>query len=273
MFTEKVDVYVISLDKTFNTKQLVKLLPNSEVHVQTGVDIRKASLKNIYNAGIIGQAGYDSISEGRKRHSELNSIGGVGLAFANRFAMVKNVASPLLLLEDDFVINSEDKLVNELTSLHSHIDSFDIAVFGAQYKGNQNDLEPVPFMPKGWYYMFKDRFFATHCVFYSPKGREKVSSFLANEPMDMQIDSLYAFWAETKGLRIILQIEDPTVVQKWHISSIQTDTCVLCDIPPSHNKYTQFYKSVIFWKIMVFVLVLVILVLVCCIHSQRGKQS
>lgn len=261
MSKHQFDIRIISLDKHFSTVELQRVFPKSEVHIQTAVDIRKANLKNIYNSGIIGQAGYESINEGRKRHCEFSSIGGVGLALANRFAMMNHVERSLLLFEDDFLIQYAQKFVNELDTLTMHMDIFDLAVFGANYRGDLKNLEPVPFMSKGWYYMLKGRFWHTHCVFYSPKGRQKVSSLLSSEPMDMQIDGLYAFWAETKGLRVILQVKDATVTQKWHHSSIQTDNCKICDIHPSHDPSVT--RDSVIWKLIALVSLVLVVASVC----------
>ena len=267
MSKHNIDIRIISLQKKFSTIGLQSIFPNSKVQIQRGVDIRKANLKNIYKANIIGQAGYNSINQGRRRHSELNSKGGIGLGLANRFAISQHVELPLLLLEDDFKIKNTQKFVNEIDILNMHMDLFDLAVFGVNYRGSFENLEPVHFMPEGWYHLsLGEKFWNTHCVFYSPEGRRKVSSFFINEPMDMQIDGLYAFWAETRELRIILQVKKPTVVQKFHASSIQTDFCYMCDLLDNENMLS-FNKTSVMKVIFVSV---VLLVLYICIRRFRS---
>jgi hypothetical protein len=277
VFDKNIDVRIISLGKNKNLSKLDKLFPNSDIQYQRGVDIRKASLKNIYNAGIIGQAGYDSINEGRKRHSELNSIGGIGLAFANRFAMQKNFEKNLLLFEDDYYIVNEKKFISELSTLYSNTDLFDLAVFGALYHGDEKNLVKVPFMPNGWYYILKDKFWFLQCSFYSTEGRKKISELLTDEPLDMQIDSLYSLWAETKGIRIILQLDNASVKQKVHFSSIQTDKCTLCDFKPSTNKYVIEYHlnqraTIAETMLGAVVLVLLLVLFLYLKHTYNSKK-
>lgn len=237
------EIAVISLNADFDVSELKQIFPSHDVFVQQAVDLRKTSTSNLYSLGLISASGYTTLQHGRKWHWELNSKGGVGLAHANRIVLGKNDGM-ILLLEDDFKIRSVPKLKREMSLLTNNEQLFDIAVFGALYKGDPNDLVAVDFMPDGWYYMTKDKFWFLHCALYSSEGRKKIRQLLSEEPLDMQIDGLFSHWCETRKLRIILQVKYGTVGQRSHKSTIQTDNCTLCDISPSHpSPDLQPYKA------------------------------
>lgn len=258
-FVNRMDVLIISLNPQQSVYELTTLFPCSSVQVQRGVDLRNVQLLSLYKSKMIGQSGYTTIKEGRKWHWELNSKGAVGLAQANRIALEKG-SQPLLLLEDDYKIVKEVAFLNEVDLLNKHLDAFDLAIFGAQFQGDPKNLKPVTFMPSGWYHLTQDKFWFLHCVFYSPSGRRKVGKWLGQEPLEMQIDSLYAFWSETKDLRILLQIDHASVVQKVHISHIQTDRCALCDVRPSSGVPGEHTRNIM------LVGVLLLFLLVTCRH-------
>jgi hypothetical protein len=224
-FPYDIDVLVISLHK-HPLENLKKLFPRSRVDLQTAVDLRNVDVSDLYETGLIGQAGYDTITSGRKRHSELNSKGGVGLAHANRLALAKDPQRPLLLLEDDYDIKNRTRFLKQMQILYEHMDRFDLATFGARkIKGVVG--KKVDVMPKGWYHLATgSRFINLHAVVYSVSGRQKVAQWLAREPLDMQIDSLYSLWTETRGLRILANFKARVVTQKSHKSTIQTDSLI-----------------------------------------------
>jgi hypothetical protein len=227
------DVMVITLHDDFDLSELRKTFPRSVVKVQHAVDLRKVDTQTLYDAKLIGESAYTTITSGRKWHWEFNGKGAVGLAHANRLALSKG-SNNLLLLEEDFKIKSITRLRDEVDLLNRNASKFDMAVFGAKYHGKHRDLIPVDFMPSGWYYIVKDKFWFLQCAFYSSRGRKKVANLLCKRRLEMQIDSLYALWAELNELTIMIQVRSPTVVQKvtFH-STIQNDVCVLCNVSPS----------------------------------------
>lgn len=255
--SSKLDVQVISLDEDRSLTELKKMFPNSSVNIQRGVDLRNVSDMSLYKSGIIGASGSTTINEGRKFHWQLNSKGGLGIAHANRLAMSKG-SNPLLLLEDDYKIHNAEQFLQELAVLHSNTDKFDIAVFGAYYQGDVKTLEKCKFMSDGWYYLTNDKFWYLHCVFYSPKGRKKVENLLNMNRLDMQLDSLLSFWTEMKELRIVLQVDNSSVGQRTHVSAIQTDACILCNVDPFP---------------IYLISTLVICIVVMVVHTYRMKNE
>jgi len=257
-----IDVQVISLDEDRSLTDLKQMFPKSSVKIQRGVDLRNVSDMSLYKSGIIGASGHATINEGRKFHWQLNSKGGVGLAHANRLAMSKG-SNALLLLEDDYKIHNVKKFLQELSILYSKIDDFDVAVFGADYKGDVETLEKCKFMSDEWYYLSNNRFWLTHCVFYSPNGRKKMATLLNDRPLEMQIDSLFSFWAEMNELRIVLQVKNSSVGQITHVSDIQTDSCKLCDVDPQLNHGFPIY----------LISTLLICIFAMVVHTHRMKNE
>lgn len=184
---------------------------------------------------------------GRKWHHELNSKGGVGVAQANRLALLKDVTRPLLLFEDDYVIQNKSKFLDEIGTLLSGSVQYDMAVFGAFIIGQRGTWEREASLNSGWYVMNSSvNFYGLHAVLYSPSARERIGGLLSSTPLDMQIDSLYSYYAQTNpDFRVIVQLEDPSVVQSRHVSSIQNDTCHLCDLTPNNvlQNSTRSYLS------------------------------
>lgn len=265
------DVAIISLHSEptiYNT--MLRLLPSASVYVQAGVDVRKASLDNLAEADIINETGYTTLSEGRKWHWELNSKGGIGLAHANRIALLKNPKNHMLLLEDDCVIRSSDKFLEEITLLSQHASDFDMAVFGAYIvTGSSQPTKKVEYMPDGWYYLDGAQFILLHCVFYSKEGRIKVGNILKEGPLSMQLDGLYSTLARRRKITIIVQLQNVTASQSLHLSSIQNDVCTLCDVQP-HAAYVK-YIHIISWYPLVF-LSIVFSIVAVCLYS-RGRRG
>ena len=233
------DVLVITLKPDFDLSELRRIFPGADVNVQPGVDLRKVSTLSLARAGLVSPTGYTTLQQGRKWHFELNSRGGVGLAHANRLAMEQS-DRPLLLLEDDFRIVDTRSTVADCKALLQHLDEFDMAVFGARFRGDsRSGLSPASFLSNDWRFA-KGHFFLTHCVIYSPRGRQRVREHLRAQPLDMQIDSLFGFLAEISHTRLLLQVKNHTVVQSVHVSHIQNDTCAWCDVSPTFT-----YRNVV----------------------------
>ena len=266
------DVLVITLHDDFDLSELKRVFLHAVVKIQHAVDLRKVDAMSLYDARLIGESAYTTITTGRKWHWEFNGKGGVGLAHANRLALSKG-SNNLLLLEEDFEIKSITRLRDEVDLLNRNASKFDLAVFGAKYHGTRQDLIPVDFMPSGWYYIIKDKFWFTHAAFYTSRGRKKVANLLCERRLEMQIDSLYALWAELNELTIIIQVRSPTVVQKSTFqSTIQNDVCVLCNISPSvrFTKETVRKFRLFTWCLPIATVVVLALYY---IHKSRTRSS
>ena len=248
-----IDVSVISLDRKRDLSELRRLFPESNVSLQQGVDLRKVDVDVLLTSGIIGHVGRKNLKKGRKWHHELNSKGGVGLAQANRLALLKDVSRPLFLLEDDYRIQDSQKMFHEMNLMLSGYVEYDMAVFGAFTIGERGVWEREASLPSGWYILNPDvNFYGLHAVLYSPSAREKIGHLLSS-PIDMQIDSLFSSYGQSHpDFRILVQLDNPSVVQKIHVSSIQTDFCI------SPHKLGESY-----FKYLKFVLIVSFFILVC----------
>lgn len=255
------DVRVITLRRAFDLRALRRLLPGADVRVQPAVDLRAVPPMALARADVVAPSAFTTLQQGRKWHFELNSTGGVGLAQSVRLALEEN-DRPLLLLEDDFEVVDEARWVRECTTLLAHANMFDMASFGVAFQGSSIGLSPAYFMGDDAWQLAKGQFHYLHCVMYSPRGRGIVRRRLRDYPLDMQIDSLFGSLAEMDVLTIVLQVRRPSVTQRTHSSSIQTDACILCDIPALRQAHT-----------LLFATALVTVCLLWCVHHHRSGMS
>ena len=217
------------------------MFPDVPSRIQQAVNVRGVPTDKLYANNLISMSSYLSMTEGRKYHREINSLGAVGLAQANRIALLDYDSdnTNILLCEDDCQIKGQDKFKREISTLLSHTYSFDLAVFGGSIYNKTfsrvtvNELEAVPFMDDGWYYLdAKHDFFYTHCVLFTSRGRKIVGEHLMNERLEMQIDGLYSSMSRLNLIRVVIQLSNSTATQSPHFSSIQQGHCRLCSAAP-----------------------------------------
>lgn len=227
-------VRVISLkEPAALLKEAKRIFPSADVARQRGVDVRSATVDNLYHSGLITRTAGHALTDGRKYHHELSSQGAVGLAHAVRFALEADTTKPLLLLEDDCVFADIVALRRDVEVLLQHIDEFDLAVFGASvYRSHPTDASQVNFLPDNWKHLDQGFFWKCHCVLYSPRGRARIADHLRTHPLDMQIDGLYSSLATFGELDVLLQLRAHSAIQRVHYSSVQSMNtyCVLCAI-------------------------------------------
>lgn len=228
----------LSLLSVFNS-----LFPGVDTSIQEAVDFREISEDKLFKNNLISMSAYLSMTGGRKWDREVNSIGAVGLAQANRIALLSSNDSDksVLLCEDDCIISKPEQFVYEINQLLNNTSLFDLAVFGIELlEETESHLDPVPFMPAGWYYLdTNSHFWMTHCVLYTPEGRRKVGEYLKNEKLEMQIDGLYSYMNKLGIIKVIVQVTNRSAVQKAHVSSVQTDNCPICLLKPNAPRGAQ----------------------------------
>jgi len=252
------DVRVISLKPSSATpllKELSTLVPKgSDVGVQRGVDVRGVSLNTLWESKLVSDSGAFTVETYRKWHHELPGKGSIGCYQAMRLAIPERPDRPLLLCEDDCDVHDQPQFRAQLAHLLSHLDDFDVAVFGPQF------FRPEPHSPQlfgSWRKITKEHsFFCLHCVVYSPRGRAKLSGLLLHSPQSMQIDSLYQRWAGMGKLDVVYC--KGVAVQRIHMSSVQETlgSCVECD---GGRHYFLIFGGV----------VSAVLVLVLCMSRKR----
>lgn len=226
-------VRIISLGEPPSELMQFMRTVSEDVAMQQGIDVRNVASESLVQSQFISLSSANALERGRKWHHEMPSKGAVGLAIANRLALMEDTSIPLLLLEEDCVIEHAEQFRNELNWLLSHIDEFDLAVFGGFLKndvGKKTNSTRHPLMPANWAHLC-GTFFCTHCVLYSPQGRRKVSEYLRNNPLEMQIDSLYSAMAKVGTISVWIQHDKHSAVQRLHPSTIQ-DICLLCYTRP-----------------------------------------
>lgn len=212
------------------------MFPDADVGVQQGVDVRKSSTDDLHAADIISHSTLHAIEHGRKWDHEHSTKGGVGLAQALRLALKEDLTQPILVLEADCLIKDKKRFHKEVTLLLEHTDRFDMAVFGALYKGSPERMTPVGWLPER-FHRIKDPFWLMHCVLYTPSGRRIISDILSR-PLEMQIDSLIGYHARRGDVRVLAQL-DRYVDQHMHVSNIQNTFSIITESFNSHRKNIQ----------------------------------
>lgn len=275
--TIKSDKWQIKVISFSNHHSLISnfhsFFPNVDATIQNAVDLRKIPEDKLFENNLISMHAYLTMTEGRKWDREVNSKGAVGLAQANRIALLdsNNSDKSILLCEDDCMISNPHQFVNEINQLLNNTSLFDVAVFGVRLiKESESQIDPVPFMPDGWYYLgTNSHFWFTHCVLYTPKGRKIVGEYLKYEKLEMQIDSLYSYMNKLKSIRVIVQVSNISAKQKSHASSIQTDYCPICEMKPNESKRLQINKKLQInndgdYNLTIIGIIVTVLVLICC---------
>ena len=184
------------------------------------VDMRGVDAHELFRRDLISVSCYDTMKKGRRRDREFTSGGAVGLQQSVLLAFSTTRTRNLLLLEDDCYFKFDP--LAEIQSLKANTKSFDVAMFGVYFKKplNMLALEPVSFMPKGWYWPAKgSELFLTHCVFYTETGRSIVKSAF-EKPQEMHIDSTLRILSDAGVLRVIVQCTSHTAQQSMHPSTI-----------------------------------------------------
>lgn len=250
-------IRIISLGGNSSLVDSMKMLfPEADVGIQRGIDVRQASTHSLLSSGLITHTVVHTLNNGRRWHHEFAVKGGIGLALANRLALQEDTSQPLLLLEEDCVVTKPRQLQRSVAQLLENADKFDMAVFGVHDR-NSKTSQAAAWLPVG-FKVLRGVFYCTHCVLYTPSGREKVSQILQN-PIDMQIDSLYGFEAMLGRLKVVGEVTHHSAKQSDHKSTVQSgglkDSC--CQ-----------YKVG-----MCILIVLLVLCLSWCICREARKRS
>jgi hypothetical protein len=237
------------------------IFPAADVGVQQGIDLRKVPPKALLETGLISHTVFHTLTHGRKWDHEVPTGGALGVAHANRLALREDVTRPLLLLEEDCRILDRTKFERQVASLLAHSDEFDLAAFGALFKGRETNKRCEPWLPTG-FHVIEDKFWLLHCVLYTPSGRVTVGKLL-QRPLEMQIDSLYGSEAHIGRLRVVAQTRGWSVVQRMHVSTIQKPLFILDSWP------TYVYHHVCFQSDRYMCILNILVLFVCCLSSYH----
>ena len=217
---ESFQIRVITLNKSSPlVSSMRRLFPTADVGIQRAVDLRSVSPEALVRARLITSNVFFSLKNGRKWDHEVPTAGAVGLAQANRLALMGSPRVPILILEDDCVIKDEPKFQRDMATLIANQDRFDVAAFSI--------LPHDPTSKLAWrappnFEEVHGPFMWTHCVFFTPRGRRRVHKIL-KAPLSMQIDSLFGIHATFQELVVIGQVREYTTSQTTHASTIQNN--------------------------------------------------
>lgn len=249
---------VISLHQTPACLQEIWAhFPQAEVFAAT--DFREQTARSLYDEGRITLSTMDTIERGRRWHKEIPRPAAVGL-FDSHVQALRSVRPGhfLLLCEDDCAMDAG--IGAKVAALLRRPDDFDVAIFGPTVHGELDMLDELP----GWGRLRQhSSFWCTHCVLYSPRGRERALSLL-RYPIEMQIDTMITLLARQGELTLVLEAHPHTARQRMHWSSLQ-DMCIVCDAE-SHIRFTS--NIAIGTMLMLFAFVVTAVVVV----ANRGVR-
>jgi hypothetical protein len=201
-------------------RQCQLLFPEEDVALFPGFDARNISPKEMYRRGYVSLSALKTLLEGRKWHSEAPSAGAIGIHQSVLKALKLTPLVGLLLLEDDCVITDGEALKRQVCTV-THAD---VVACGVRYR----KLDEKSLFTK----VTEGEFMLMHCVYYTPRGRQKLAPLLEG-PLSMQIDASISWWAYMGYLDVL--VCKGIARQRVHISSIQeaVGVCALCHVPPS----------------------------------------
>jgi hypothetical protein len=234
------EVLVISLAKDPPSLRAVREhFPAARVWPAT--DLRRVAPRELLELGLVDVGTLEVLLTGRKHHWEMGCSAAVGLA-ASTLAALASGSGPLLLCEEDCV---PGRLLGEQArKLLASTADYDAAVFGARLRSDvagycvnympRSVVEGLQYdaagAPDGWGATLV-HFETTHCVLYSPAGRERVARLL-QPPMRLQTDGLLSLHAKHGLLRVLVQTGERGATQTsalWN-STIQ-EGCLTCFLP------------------------------------------
>ena len=219
------DVKVISLQPRPNA--ILRLAPHfPEARPHRAVDLRRASAVELVGQGAVTLGAYFPMTYGRRWHHELPSGGAVGLRASMVSALRESDSSWLLLCEDDVVPGHglHDAVRRLIDSSVSSDLSFDAAFFGSSHVGATPAVvvdRARGAAPPGWEWL-RRWFFGTHCVLWSPAGRQRGAELLEDpRTSDVQVDVAFAALHHLGRMNCLMQTGKPLATQQLHLSSIQ----------------------------------------------------
>ena len=219
-------------------RSLRRAFPTTEVQRMPGIDVRAVGVDALWRSGAVSSSTAEALRVGRRKwHFGVPSKGAIGCWHAMRLAVSRRSDVPLLLCEEDCVIQNESALRRDVAHLLAHADGFDMAVFGGyMWSGRDTTNPPVDFMEPDargtprWRRLHADHeFFRLQCVLYTPRGRRNVTRALQGYAQDMQIDAFYGHLSRMGQLTVY--VTPHVATQYVHLSSIQETlgSCPLCD--------------------------------------------
>ena len=277
-----IPVYVISLNKNLNINKYKKYFNN--VIVYPAIDVRKHKPKYFLDNNIISFRVYNDLINGRKDHFAFSGVGGIGLYLTHRKLFQEfvdnNVNTPVLIFEDDCVINNPQEFIRKIKELNNN--SYDCAIFGPSYKKDKkkknNSIIDAQFnesnnildiskkknnkLEKDFDNLNNniDNFILYHSSLWSKEGIKKMNKYL-KKLIEFQIDGYISLLGKENYLDVKLE-KDKTTSQSFHRSSLDNDNiCKICDMDANNKSYTLTFWDLVEQYTMLGIFLLIIILL------------
>ena len=278
-----IPLYIISLDKNLNVNSYKRYFNN--VIVYPAIDVRKYNPSYFLENNTISFRVYNDLINGRKDHFGFPGIGGVGLYLTHRKLFQElvdnNVQSPIMIFEDDCIINNSDEFIKKVKLLHNK--NYDCAIFGPQYKKNMkknknnidiqfNESNNILDINKSINNeLLNDfdkithdisQFIFYHSSLWSQQGIKKMNELLKKQ-IEMQIDGYISMLGKENFLNVLLE-KNKTTSQKIHKSSLKNDQiCKICDMNANDKKYTLTFWDIVekYVKLTIFLIIVITIII------------
>lgn len=165
------------------------------------VDTRNMTPEQGVRSGLLSLSAFNSVRRGRTQHSQIPTMGALGLYLSWRTALAGS--GPLLLIEQDCELSN---------GVHDALESFDrvgatVGMIGTtKIGGAPSDVPGWILSPTGAY--------ETHCVVFSEVGRQKVFEYVTSHAADLQVDALLVAMDQAGLIR--LAVYTPMVAWQDH---------------------------------------------------------
>lgn len=218
-------VIIISLNEAPIALQSVReFFP--QVEVLAAVDLRKMPPLEALRLNLLSDSAYDSLIRGRRWHKEIDSVAAVGLQLSNLKALRMSTTRRLLLLEEDCLLLRDPR--TEIASLIKT--NADVGMFGAptvaERTGPRNKKSEPPKkeigLSENWHDITGTHVihYGTHCVFYSPRGRQLVADAF-EKPLEIHIDAKLCLMAAKNAINLYVYTANDVAVQSHeHVSTL-----------------------------------------------------
>lgn len=240
-----VEARVISLGRVTDKHPVKRIFPAATRF--EAIDYRKKSPADLLKEKLITDAGYESLTNGRKYHHEIGASGAVGLHMSF-YELLKSGEGDIVIFEDDCIPHA--KMPEAIEMLRTKTD-YDIVIFGPL----RYDATGARASHYENFHFLKSYFWGMHAIFVPGRSRKALVSLL-EPPVDIQVDALISRLAIYKNYSVLIQSGGvPLATQAQHESTVQVDNgrCILCDVLPD-----DLYKRERWLTLCIVLLVLVL---------------
>lgn len=213
-----IPLYYISFDKNINLENHFKNNGFTNVNHFKAINGKKFKPSDLKNNNIITIRSFNDLVNGREQHSGLSGLGCIGCTMSHYLLWKKCIENNLpyiIIAENDVYL--PNKFTKQDLDFISNTLSKPKSGFFATKKSTNNNIIKM-----------------TGLQFYILSNSACKELIKETFPIDVQTDHYISNLADRNKINIDAK---PISKQKIHLSSVQTSTCVKCDLPTNITFY------------------------------------